>query len=161
MILDKQSQGYPITGLAQLGSTIGYMIPSFLYPDKLNLRVEDRNEEAYTTAFYQLPEDVDFVSDLWSLLLSYSGAVGLLICFACFGFLLSRLDNWLITESSAVAYLAGFFAAMAPFALEQSVSGLIYLGRGFVTLLILDRVLSFFNSSSRPLARAGMVLRNR
>lgn len=146
LILEKQNAGYPSTGASQLLSTFGYLIPSFIYVDKLNLRAENRNEEAYTISFFNLP-DVDHVSDLWNLLEGYVGPWMLPLWFAGFGFLLGRIDRWLVLESGPTSSLAGIFLAAVPMSLEQSISGMLYLGRAFITLLILDRALSLFNFS--------------
>lgn len=141
MILQKQMQGFGITGVEQLVSTVEYMIPSFLFPQKLALDLEMRNEEAYADSFYQLSEDVDYISDLWSLLLGYAGSAGLLICFALSGFIFAALDNRLTTKSSSYYYLAGVFLTLLPLNMEQGVSGIIYLARAFTAIAALEWLL--------------------
>jgi len=149
IILQKQMQGFGITGADQLLATVEYMIPSFLFPGKLTLGVEMRNEEAYTDSFYQLSADIDYVSDLWSLLLGYVGSIGLLICFALLGAIFAALDSRLITKSSSYYYLAGVFLALFPLNLEQGISGVIYLARAFAAIAALEWVLCLLTARAK------------
>ncbi len=91
MVLERQLGGYGFTGLNQVLATISYNLPSFLNPDKLQGDVYMRNEEAYQDVFYGLPEDVDYISDFWSILLGYSCILGLLMIAPIVGYLLARL----------------------------------------------------------------------
>jgi hypothetical protein len=117
MILERQSDGYGITGLKQAEATVGYMIPSFIYRGKLNLDEYLRNEEGYAVEFYGLPP-IDYMSDFWTILLCYAGPWGLLICALILGWICACLDNWLSRTSDVLPYLIGLGLSEIPANLE-------------------------------------------
>jgi hypothetical protein len=117
MIMERQSDGYEITGLGQAMATVGYMIPSFLYRGKLDLEEYLRNEEGYAVEFYAFPR-VDYMSDFWTLMLAYVGPWGLLVCASILGWVCAGLDNWLSRTPKVIPYIIGLGVSSIPVHLE-------------------------------------------
>ncbi len=150
LILDKQMEGYGVTGLRGIGITLAYMVPSFIYTEKYDLDPSMRNEEAYADQFYALDGDVDFVADFWNMVLAYSGALGLLFFGALLGWGFASLDNWLSTTMTVNGYLAGVALSMIPMNLELGVAGIPMTLRGLVALLVVANLLRVRKAAAEP-----------
>jgi len=141
LILERQSDGYGVTGMTQVITTLKYMIPSFLYPNKLDLEEYQRNEEAYAVEFYALPE-IDYASDFWTMLLCYGGSWGLLMCGLVLGWVVAGIDNWLSGSSDPTAYIVGLGISTLPANLELGVAGAIYILRALAVLAVVAWLVS-------------------
>lgn len=149
MIVEKQLGGYGSTGFSQIMATIQYNIPSFIFRGKLDLDGYLRNEEAYQDQFYGFADDIDYISDFWSLMIGYVGIIGFVLAAPCLGWLFGMLDNWLSTSVSVTSYVCGICLSIIPMDLELGIAGIPYTLRGLAVFLIAVQMLRIRRRTGR------------
>ena len=142
LVLERQFEGYGTTGLAEVLNTIGYVTPAFINSSKMTSDGTQRNEKGYQCNFYDLGFDVDYVSDLWNLMVGYIGWAGMLLLAPAFGYGMAALDNWLASSITIESYLSGITLSYIPVSLELGVAGIPYTLRGLAFLLLANKVIA-------------------
>lgn len=154
MILEKQEAGYGFTGFPQVMSTINYMMPSFINVDKLDTQAYMRNEEAYQDVFYQIPDDIDYISDFWTIMLGYIGAVGLLLAAPVVGWSVALLDSKLEASTSPTWYITGISLSLLALNIEGGLAGIPYTLRGLVLLLTVAKLMTWRRRGKKVISPA-------
>lgn len=134
LILENANEADPV-GLRTVRNTIALAIPSFIYRGKLNLSLEERNEETYIIYRYGLPPKVDFLPTFWGSVLAYFGPVALLVLALFIGIAVARLDAWVLRSASPVLFLFGIGLGLAVIQYEQGVPALILTMRGVLLFM--------------------------
>jgi hypothetical protein len=144
MVLERQQwQNYGLTGFREAWSTISYVIPSFINRSKLSTEVYERNEEAYQDNFFVFNDEIDYISDFWSLLIGYAGWVGTILIAGILGLICTWIDNWLAQTPTQIAYLTGITLSAIPANLELGIAGIPYTIRGMLLLLAVAELLKW------------------
>lgn len=140
LILERQLNGWGIMGLDLPIVVARYMIPSFIFSEKLRLDESLRNEEGYETAFYDFPA-MDYISGLWASLTALTGFWVLPFWGVALGWAIAMLDKWLAREASTTAYLVGLAAVSWALNVELGLAAALFIARGFSVFLILAWIL--------------------
>lgn len=141
MILDIVSKGHDFAGFTPFVNNIFLAVPSFLNPTKLASTVETRNDKAYFTAFYGIPQVADFIPTVIGTLFFYYGVLSLFPAMIVGGWLFARLDIWLAQRFTFFTLLFSIGLTSATVLMEQGVAVYILTLRGVVALYCLWRVL--------------------
>jgi len=144
LVLDRIAAGTPPVGARALVVTFKYLVPRFLFPDKLDLDVTERSDKGFIAYYYGLPQNIDWLATVWSTTSAYYGWPSLIV-FAAFGGLgIAKLDSILLRSTSHCWYIVGVIAVASAVMSEQGVG--IYLGsaRACIFLCAIQYAVSSF-----------------
>jgi hypothetical protein len=142
MVNERFREGYSGVGLKSFAHNFLAFTPSFFYATKLDSAVEDRNERAYADSHFGLPLTVDLPTTLFTVLFGYYGPIGLLCCAAGLGIAFGRLDKWVNSSITPMAYCVGLALTYCCVFTEQGIEVYFLTFRNLIILLLLIRLTS-------------------
>jgi hypothetical protein len=122
LVNEKFREGYPQVGLRSFANNFLLYIPSFIYRNKLDSTLEDRDERAYTQAHFGMRFDNDLATTLLTVLFGYYGTPGLMCFAAGLGIIFANIDKWLNSTNSTFSFVTGVGLTYCCILTEQGVS---------------------------------------
>jgi len=146
LILDRLSSGVPPIGTQLITNTVLLAAPSVIYPAKLDLPLEVRNEKALIGSHFAF-FDMDYVPTLFTMLLASFGVIGAIAAAAAVGLGYALADRWLARRNSTYSTLLALGLIQCALQIEQGVVIYLIVLRGVLTIAIAAAVIDRF----RPL----------
>jgi hypothetical protein len=122
LVNEKFREGFPSVGLTSFANNFLLYVPSFIYRNKLDSRLEDRDERAYTQAHFGMHFDNDLATTLFTVLFGYYGTPGLMCFAAGLGVVFANLDKWINSTNTVLSFVTGLGLAYCCIFTEQGVS---------------------------------------
>jgi hypothetical protein len=161
LVLQRIAAGSPPIGVRALIVTCKYMVPRFLFPDKLDLDITERSDKGFIAHYYGLPDHIDWLATMWSTAAAYYGWPSLLVFAVLGGFGFAKLDSVLFRSRSNRLYIVGVIAVICAVMSEQGVG--IYLGsaRACIVLYSIQYGASWFATRKHYHGTRGRVSQTR
>jgi hypothetical protein len=136
LINTELSNGVPPVALTTVWNTIKLSIPSFLFPGKTDVPVEQRDEETYLINHFAIGYQ-DFIPGVLGTVVAYFGPWGLIIVALLLGAAMAATDKTVLRVASPTRLAFGSGVVAAVLLYEQGPPGLIINMRGAVVLTAL------------------------
>lgn len=133
IILSGIDSGVEPVGRQTLVDGARMMIPSVIYPAKLDMPLTARNEETALALRFITVTD-DFIPGFMGSAIAYWGRIGLLIIALLAGVLLAVADRWALRKANPVRLLVGAGLVLGVLVYEQGLPGLMGATRAAVVL---------------------------
>jgi hypothetical protein len=143
LVKQRIDSGWPTTNGQSFVSTLRVATPRFLFPDKLETSVEERNEEAYMLDHYGIDRTIDFTPTFLGTIYSYRGEALLLIFALLWGAGLALFDLWVNRAQGIFPFLAGLGMTYAVLFYEQTTDNYVITARGILVLFVFLKVVQF------------------
>lgn len=144
--LDK---GAPPVGFVTLKNDLLLTVPSFLNPDKLNQRIEDRNEDAYFVKHFGLNYGTDYLPGLFGFMLGYLGKPGVPVLALLLGLSFAWIDRWQLSHPARSRFLLSFGLMQAVLFYGRLPVGFLLVGRGVVLFVVITGIAAFLTTRRR------------
>jgi hypothetical protein len=137
IVLANLRSGAEPIGLATVENSVLAMVPSFLFPEKLDRSLEFRNEEAYIDDRLGLSPDVDWLPGVFGVMICYFGPLGLFGLAGLLGALFALLEAASLSRPTAVRFVLGLGLAQCSLSYEGGPQVLFVVLRGTLVLMAL------------------------
>jgi len=157
LILDGQNSGTPPLGMQLLINAALVSVPSAIFPSKLDLPVEARNEKAFIISQYSLPA-IDYVPTLFSMLLASFGMWGMVIAASVLGAGYATLDSWFSRFTSTRSIILSLGLVQCALQIEQGMAIYFIVFRGVLLIIFLASIVDWLRRGSQrtvDVSRAG------
>ena len=140
-------------GFSSLWNNIAMTVPSFLYKNKLDRPLQDRDEEAFIVERMSLPPQYDYNPTLFGVLYSYYGIATLFFGAFVFGYFFGKIDFLARRPPTTTSVIISVAACYCVVFYEQGLTVYFLTFRGalalYVTLAALNWV-SRLNGRAQP-----------
>jgi hypothetical protein len=156
LVVDRLQSGSGHLGSELVVVAARLAVPSFIFPSKMDLSVEGRNEKALIVTHFGLFRDIDYVPTLLSVLLATFGFVGGVGAGAVLGLGYGWADRRLSRSSSALVMLFSLGLLQCALQTEQAVVVYFVVFRGVMVIAVAAFLVDRLRVSLRKHAAVGV-----